>query len=148
MKHLNMHEETMEILLVEDNEGDVELTFAAFEEANIPTQLQVVRDGEEALDYLYCRGNHRDKKRPHVVLLDLNLPKISGREILQEIKTDDQLRSIPVIVLTSSEAEKDILESYNLHANCYIVKPVEWEKFVCTIKGLECFWGNIVNLPA
>ena len=138
----------MEILLVEDNEGDVELTHAAFEEANIPNQLNVVSDGEEALDYLYQKGIHGDKNRPHVVLLDLNLPKINGRELLQIIKKDEKLRSIPVIVLTSSEAEKDILESYNLHANCYIVKPVEWQKFVETIKSLNCFWNNIVNLPA
>jgi CheY-like chemotaxis protein len=138
----------LEILLVEDNEGDIELTLAAFEEAHIDHTLHIVNDGEQALDFMNGCGLFQGCSRPHVVLLDLNLPKINGREVLERMKNDDSLKSIPVIVLTSSNAERDILESYNLKADCYIVKPVDWKKFVETIKGLNIFWDTIASLPS
>lgn len=138
----------LEILLVEDNEGDIELTLVAFEEANIDHTLHVVNDGEQALDFMYGRGLFQGCHPPHVVLLDLNLPKINGKEVLKRMKSDEKLRSIPVIVLTSSYAERDILESYNLEADCYIVKPVDWQKFVETIKGLNVYWDTIARGPS
>jgi len=137
----------MEILLVEDNPSDVELTVGAFENCKIANKINVVNDGEEALDYLYKRKNYADAQRPNVILLDLNLPRQNGQEILQVIKNDDSLKSIPVVILTSSEAERDVLKSYNLHANCYIIKPVDAEKFLQVVSSIENFWLGVVKLP-
>lgn len=137
-----------EILLVEDNEGDIELTKEAFEEAKFRNNLHVTEDGDEALDYLFKRNGCENAITPDVILLDLNLPGTDGREILEIIKADEVLRRVPVIVLTSSNADKDIIESYNLHANCYIVKPVNAHKFMEVVQHVENFWVDIVCLPS
>ena len=141
-----MHEKkVLEILLVEDNEGDIELTLAAFEESQIDHTLHIVNNGEQALDFMYGRKDFQGCSCPEVVLLDLNLPTISGHDVLKAMKNDMALSSIPVIILTSSQAEKDILESYSLKASCYIVKPVEWKKFLDAIEGLNIFWNIIAS---
>ena len=137
-----------EILLVEDNEGDIELTKEAFEEAKFRNHLHVAVDGDEALDYLYKRNGKEDALTPDIILLDLNLPSTDGREVLEKIKGDAMLKSIPTIVLTSSKADKDVIESYNLHANCYIVKPVNAMKFMDVVQHIENFWVDIVCLPS
>ncbi len=134
------------ILLVEDNPADVRLTQMALKKGKIHNHLLIARDGEQALDALYRRGAYADAQRPEMVLLDLNLPKISGLEILQEIKDDESLRRIPVVVLTSSKAEEDIVRSYDLHANCYITKPVDFRQFSQAINALENFWFSVVRL--
>ena len=139
-----------DILLVEDNPDDVELTRIAFVEAGIDRRLVVVRDGAEALDYLFARGTHADREGaelPAIVLLDLNLPELDGREVLQGIRSDERTRNLPVVVLTTSSAEEDILKSYNLHANCYVVKPVEFESFVKAVQSIQHFWFSVVTLP-
>ncbi|MCT4635451.1 MAG: response regulator [Rickettsiales bacterium] len=136
-----------EILLVEDNEGDIELTKEAFDEAKFRNNLHVVEDGDEALDYLFKQNNYVDAITPDIILLDLNLPGTDGREVLEKIKADKFLKRIPVIVLTSSKADKDIIESYDLHANCYIVKPVNAIKFMDVVQHVENFWVDIVCLP-
>lgn len=136
-----------EILLVEDNEGDIELTREAFKEARFRNNLSVAQDGDEALDFMFKRNGFEDAPTPDIVLLDLNLPRTNGREVLQSIKADPDLKRIPVIVLTSSTADRDIIESYNLHANCYIVKPVDALKFMDVMRNLEQFWVDIVYLP-
>lgn len=136
-----------EILLVEDNEGDIELTKEAFEEAKFRNNLHIAMDGDQALDYLFQRNGYEDKTTPDIILLDLNLPKTDGREVLETIKADPSLKRIPVIVLTSSQADKDIIESYDLHANCYIVKPVNAIKFMDVVQHVENFWVDIVCLP-
>lgn len=136
-----------EILLVEDNEGDVILTQEAFEDAKFRNNLNIARDGEQALDYLFKRNGFEDATTPDIILLDLNLPKLHGKDVLQEIKGDADLRRIPVIVLTSSEADKDVVESYNLNANCYVVKPINAVKFMEVIQKIESFWIDIVYLP-
>ena len=135
------------ILLVEDNPGDVRLTLEALRDGRISNQVSVVHDGEEALDFLRRRGEHAGAERPDLVLLDLNLPKKDGREVLQEVKADSELHRIPVIVLTTSSADQDVLLSYDLHANCYIKKPIEYDEFMRAIRGLENFWTKIVRLP-
>ena len=135
------------ILLVEDNEADIRLTREGIKEAKIKNDLHVVRDGVEALRFLRKKLPYEDVPTPDLVLLDLNLPKKDGRKVLEEIKTDDLLKYIPVVVLTSSEAEKDILESYSLHANCYVTKPIGLNQFVEVIKSIENFWISIVKLP-
>ena len=135
------------ILLVEDNPGDVRLTTEALKEANMSNDLYVVADGVEAMSFLRQEGRYSDKVRPDVVLLDLNLPKKDGRQVLSEIKADEELRRIPVVVLTTSEAEQDILTTYNLHANCYISKPVDLERFIRVVQAIEDFWLCIVKLP-
>ena len=137
----------IEILLVEDNPGDVRLTQEALGEAKVRNNLAVARDGVEALAYLRREAPFSDVSRPDLVLLDLNLPLKDGREVLAEIKADPELRRLPVVVLTTSTAEKDILESYNLHANCYISKPVDLEQFVGIVASIEDFWLTIVKLP-
>lgn len=137
----------IEILLVEDNPGDVRLTKEAIKECKINNVLNVVTDGQMAIDYLKKTGAHAQAKRPDLILLDLNLPIKSGREVLAEIKNDAELRRIPVVVLTTSKAEEDILRSYSLHANCYITKPVDITQFVAIVKALENFWFTIVKLP-
>lgn len=136
-----------EILLVEDNEGDIELTKEAFEEAKFRNNLHVAEDGDMALDYLFKRNGNEEAISPDIVLLDLNLPGTDGREVLEAIKSNAILKRIPVIVLTSSKADKDIVESYDLHANCYIVKPVNAAKFIDIVRNIENFWVDIVCLP-
>jgi two-component system response regulator len=137
----------IKILLVEDNPGDIELTRLALEEGQLFVDLAVVEDGVAALDFLFQRNKYRSVSIPDLLLLDLNLPKKGGLEVLAEIKLDDQLRRIPVIVLTTSQAEEDILRSYNLYANCYIVKPASFEQFIKVAKSLEDYWFTIVRLP-
>ena len=136
------------ILLVEDDPKDVELTLTALEECNLANEVVVARDGAEALDYLYCRGSFvdRPKDNPAVLLLDLKLPKVDGLEVLQQIKSDDNLRMVPVVVLTSSREEKDMVTSYKLGVNAYVVKPVDFHEFVNAIKELGMFWA-IINEP-
>lgn len=136
-----------EILLVEDNDGDVELTREAFEEVKFRYNLHVAQDGDIALDFLFKRNGYEDAVTPDIILLDLNLPKTDGKEVLEFIKADPLLKRIPVIMLTSSKAHKDIIETYDLHANCYIVKPVDAEKFIEVIGKIKDFWIDIVCLP-
>ncbi len=137
----------IEILLVEDNPGDVRLTKEALKEGKVMNILNTVEDGEEALAYLRRQGAYAQATRPDLVLLDLNLPRKSGREVLAEIKEDPDLKRIPVVILTVSEAEQDIIKSYNLHANCYITKPVNLEQFIDVVKSIEDFWLTVVLLP-
>lgn len=138
----------IEILLVEDNPGDIRLTKEALKEAKVLNTLTVVQDGVEALTCLRRQGQYADAKRPDLILLDLNLPKKDGREVLAEIKNDEALKFIPVVILTTSQDEQDVLKSYGLHANCYITKPVELEQFISVVKAIEDFWLGIVILPA
>jgi CheY-like chemotaxis protein len=135
------------ILIVEDNPGDVRLIIEALREFKVANRLHSVEDGEEATDYLYKRGRFTAVPRPDLILLDLNLPRKDGREVLAEIKADADLCNIPVVILTSSQAEQDILKSYNLHANCYITKPVDLDQFMAVIKSIEEFWLTVVKLP-
>ncbi len=137
----------IEILLVEDNPGDVRLTKEALKEGKVRNNMQVAEDGEEALAVLRRQGGYAQATRPDLILLDLNLPKKSGREVLEEIKADPELKRIPVVVLTISKAEQDILKSYNLHANCYINKPVDLEQFIDVVQSIEDFWLTVVMLP-
>ncbi|APX95229.1 response regulator [Natronorubrum daqingense] len=139
--------ESAQILLVEDNPGDVRLTEEAFKQAQIENDLHVVPDGTEALDFCYQRNEHEHAPRPDLILLDLNLPQKSGEAVLQELKTDPDLRSIPIIVLTSSRAEADVLRSYELHANAYLTKPVDPDEFIETVHAFERFWFSAVRLP-
>jgi len=136
----------VEILLVEDNPGDVRLTVEAFKDGKICNHLSVVGDGVEALAFLHREGGYAHVPRPDLILLDLNLPKKDGRDVLADIKSEEQLKRIPVIVLTTSNAEKDILRMYDLHANCYITKPVDFAQFTAVIKTIEDFWFNVVKL--
>ena len=137
----------IEILLVEDNPADVRLTVEALKEEKVHSTLHIVNDGEEALDFLRKQGTFSNAIRPDLILLDLNLPKIDGREVLKEIKNDEKLKSIPVVVLTASKAEEDIVKSYNLHANCYITKPVDLKQFIKVARSIQDFWITIVKLP-
>jgi len=137
----------IELLLVEDNPGDVRLMKEAFREGKVFCRINVVEDGVEAMRYLRREGKYREVGRPDIIMLDLNLPKKDGREVLEEIKFDENLKRIPVMVLTTSSDEQDILRSYNLHANCYITKPVELEKFIHLVKSIESFWLTLVKLP-
>jgi CheY-like chemotaxis protein len=137
----------VEILLVEDNPGDVRLTMEALKEAKVINNLTVLKDGEEALSYLRRQGSYAQAKRPHLILLDLNLPRKDGREVLAQIKADEALKRIPVVVLTTSQDEQDVLRSYNLHANCYITKPVDLDQFISVVRTIEDFWLGIVVLP-
>jgi len=141
-------ERPVEILLVEDNEADIRLTRESIKEAKIRNILHVARDGEEAINYLYKKEDYKDAVTPDLILLDLNLPKKDGREVLEEIKSDEALSHIPVVILTTSEAEKDIVKSYKLHANCYVTKPMGIDQFVEVIKAIEDFWFTIVKLPS
>jgi len=135
------------ILLVEDNEGDVGLVEEVFEDAKIRNSLHVAEDGEEAMLFLNKEESFANAPTPDLILLDLNLPQKDGREVLEEIKTDEKLKRIPVVVLTTSKAEEDILKSYNLHANSYITKPVDFDQFIKVIKSIEDFWLEVVRLP-
>lgn len=137
----------VEILLVEDNPGDVRLTREALREGKVRNNLHVAPDGVEALRFLRREGEYAEVVRPDLILLDLNLPKKDGREVLEDIKADPQLRYIPVVVLTSSQAEQDILRAYDLHANCYVTKPVDLDQFIHVVRSIEDFWFTIVKLP-
>jgi CheY-like chemotaxis protein len=137
----------IQILMVEDNPDDIELTVEALKDARVGNILSVVKDGEEALSYLHCRGKYQQAVRPDLILLDLNMPKKNGRDVLREIKNDPHLKRIPVVVLTTSQAEEDILHTYNLHANCYITKPVDFNQFLKVVRSIEDFWLTVVKLP-
>jgi chemotaxis family two-component system response regulator Rcp1 len=138
----------IEILMVEDNPGDVRLTVEALKETKLNNNLSIAKNGVEALAYLRQEGDHADAPRPDLILLDLNLPKKDGREVLREIKADKELGRIPVVILTTSQAEEDIIKTYDLHANCYISKPVDLEQFTQVVQSIEFFWLTIVKLPA
>jgi chemotaxis family two-component system response regulator Rcp1 len=137
----------IEILLVEDNPGDVRLTIEALKDVKLLNRMNVVQDGVEALAFLRHEGKYAKAPHPDLILLDLNLPKKDGREVLEEIKQDPDLKRIPVVVLTTSQAEQDILKSYDEHANCYVTKPVDLDQFIAVIKSIEEFWLTIVKLP-
>jgi chemotaxis family two-component system response regulator Rcp1 len=137
----------IEILMVEDNPGDVRLTVEALKEGKVRNNFHTVEDGVEAMAFLRRQGRHAEAPRPDLILLDLNLPKMNGREVLAEIKEDPELRRIPVVILTVSKAEQDIIKSYNLHANCYINKPVDLDQFLEVVKSIENFWLTVVMLP-
>ncbi len=145
---MNETQKTITILLIEDNPGDVRLTQEAFKEGSKNVKLDVVMDGVEAINYLYKNGQYSDKETPDLILLDLNLPKMDGREVLEKVKSDDNLRRIPIIVLTTSDADQDILKSYNLHVNCYLNKPVDFDKFFDIIQKIEDFWLTTAILPS
>lgn len=142
-----MELEPVEILLVEDNPGDVRLTREALKEGKVHNNLYVTPDGVDALAFLRRELPYEDAVRPDVILLDLNLPRKNGREVLAEIKADPELKRIPVVILTTSQAEQDIVDTYNLHANCYITKPVDLEQFITVVRSVEEFWFSIVKLP-
>ncbi|CAM5498448.1 Response regulator transcription factor OS=Streptomyces tendae OX=1932 GN=F3L20_21985 PE=4 SV=1 [Streptomyces tendae] len=137
----------IDVLLVEDDPGDELMTREAFEDNKIGNTLHVVRDGEEALDFLYRRGRHSEAPRPDLILLDLNLPKYDGRQVLEQIKSDQDLSDIPVVVLTTSSAEEDILRSYRLHANAYVTKPVDLDQFIAAVRQIDDFFVQVVRLP-
>ena len=137
----------IEILLVEDNPGDVRLTKEALKEGKVYSNLHTVKDGVEAMEFLRRQGRFKDVPRPDIILLDLNLPRKDGREVLEEIMSDSALNRIPVVVLTTSKAEEDVLRTYNLHANCYVTKPVDLEKFMVVVKSIDVFWLTVVTLP-
>ena len=137
----------IEILLVEDNPADVRLTEEALKEGKVLNNLSVVKDGVEAMDFLNKKGNYPDAPRPDLILLDLNLPKKNGREVLAEVKEDPSFKRIPVVILTVSKDEQDILASYDLYANCYITKPVDLDQFIDVVRSVEDFWLTIVKLP-
>lgn len=146
--HRNALSRPVEILLVEDNPGDVRLTREALKEGKVRNNLYNAPDGVEALRFLRREGEHAGAVRPDLILLDLNLPRKDGREVLEEIKADPDLRHIPVVVLTSSEAEQDIVRAYDLHANCYVTKPVDLDQFIHVVRSIEDFWFTIVKLPS
>lgn len=137
----------VEILLVEDNPGDVRLTREALKEAKVPNRLHVVGDGMEAIAFLRRRGKYAEAPRPEVVLLDLNLPKMDGRAVLTEVKGDPELKRIPIVVLTTSRAEEDVLTSYDSHANSYVTKPADFDEFLSAVRSIENFWLETVELP-
>jgi CheY-like chemotaxis protein len=137
----------IEVLLVEDDPGDVLLIREAFDFNKVHNNLNVVSDGEQALDYLRGVGDYAGRTRPDLVLLDLNLPRKDGREVLADVKTDPDLRTIPIVVLTTSEAEEDVLKSYQLHANAYVTKPVDFERFVSIVRQIDDFFVSVVRLP-
>jgi CheY-like chemotaxis protein len=147
---MNQHTQNwrpIEILLIEDNPGDVDLTKEALQEAKVGNCLHVADDGAKAIDFLFNKGEYADAPRPDIILLDLNLPKKDGRQVLAEVKAEPRLADIPVVILTTSQAEEDILRSYQLHANCYITKPVDFKQFLKVVKSIEEFWLTIVKLP-
>lgn len=140
-------ERKIEILLVEDNPGDVRLTIEALKDGKVRNTLHVVSDGEEAIEFLRRKGKHTSARRPDLILLDLNLPRKDGRQVLAEIKADERLRTIPVVVLTTSQAEEDVLKAYKLNANFYISKPVGFDQFIEVVRLIEDFWLTIVRVP-
>jgi CheY-like chemotaxis protein len=137
----------MEILLIEDNPADIRLTMEAFQELKVPNHVHVVMDGVEAMAYLRHEGKHQDAPLPDLILLDLNLPLKNGREILEEVKNDDHLRHIPVVVLTTSRAEEDVLQAYQLHVNCYLTKPSDLDQFFKVIQEIQRFWFGVARIP-
>lgn len=137
----------IEILLVEDSPSDTELTIEALAVAKVSNRLSTVEDGVQAMEFLRLEGRYAQAPRPDLILLDLNLPRKDGREVLEEIKADERLKAIPVVVLTTSQAEKDVLRAYALHANCYITKPVDFRQFLGVIQAVEDFWLTVVKLP-
>jgi CheY-like chemotaxis protein len=137
----------IEVLLVEDDPGDVLLIREAFEDNKVANRLHVVADGVEAIEFMRQSGEHAEAPRPDLVLLDLNLPRKDGREVLAEVKNDDELRSIPVVVLTTSQAEEDVLRSYDLHANAYVTKPVDFDRFIGVVRQIDQFFVSVVKLP-
>ncbi|HXN23766.1 MAG TPA: response regulator [Candidatus Dormibacteraeota bacterium] len=147
MKSIGTDAEPIEVLLVEDSPGDVRLTQEAFKDAKVHINLHVALDGTEAMAFLRHEGEHANAPRPDLILLDLNLPKKDGREVLGEIKGSPTLKSIPVVILTTSASETDILRSYLLHANCYITKPVDLDGFLKVVKSIDSFWLSVVKLP-
>jgi two-component system, chemotaxis family, response regulator Rcp1 len=142
-----MNSTPIRILMVEDNDGDVFLTTEALKSAKVANELFVVHDGVECMDFLRRKGKYADALRPDLILLDLNLPRMDGREVLAELKSDPDLRAIPVVVLTSSATEIDVAKAYDLHANCYIVKPVDFANLLTVVRAIEDFWLTIVRLP-
>ncbi len=137
----------IDILLVEDNPGDADLAIEALEHSKIRNNLFVAKDGEQAMAFLRREDSYADKPRPDLILLDLNLPRKDGREVLAEIKQDASLKRIPVVILTTSQDEEDVMRSYNLHANCYVTKPIDLHQFMKVVKSIEDFWLSIVKLP-
>jgi chemotaxis family two-component system response regulator Rcp1 len=135
------------ILLVEDNPGDVRLVQEIFQDGKIYNRLQIARDGEQAMDFIRQRGDFKDAPRPDLILLDLNLPKKNGAEVLEEIKNDPILHSIPIIILTASKAEEDIARAYDHYANCYLTKPIDLNQFISVVQQIKTFWLSIVQLP-
>jgi chemotaxis family two-component system response regulator Rcp1 len=144
---MNDNTEPIEILLVEDNPGDARLAVEALKDSKVSNNLYHVRDGVEAMQFLHRRGEYADAPHPDLILLDLNLPRKDGREVLAEIKEDSDLRLIPVVVLTTSEAERDLVRTYDLHANAYVVKPIDLNRFIEVVQAIEDFWFAIVKLP-
>jgi chemotaxis family two-component system response regulator Rcp1 len=147
MESIGKDASPIEVLLVEDSPGDVRLTREAFKDAKVHINLHVASDGAEAMDFLRREGEHAHASRPDLILLDLNLPKKDGRQVLEEIKESPTLKSIPVVILTTSASEVDILRSYRLHANCYITKPVDLDGFLKVVKSIDNFWLSVVKLP-
>jgi two-component system, chemotaxis family, response regulator Rcp1 len=147
MNNLPDNSRIVEILLVEDNPGDIRLTQEALKDAKVSNHLNIARDGEEALQFLRKEKTYANVVTPDIIFLDLNLPKLDGREVLEIIKSDRILQLIPVVILTSSDAERDIVQTYNLHANCYVVKPVDFKKFIDVIKSINDFWLTVVKFP-
>ena len=137
----------IDILIVEDNKGDARLIEEVFNQNKVFNSLNFVKDGVEAMDFLYSRGKYKGVPVPDLIILDLNLPKKDGREVLAEIKSDEKLKHIPVVIMTISKAEEDILKSYNLHANCYITKPLDLVQFIKVVKSIENYWFSVVKLP-
>jgi chemotaxis family two-component system response regulator Rcp1 len=137
----------IQILMVEDNPDDIELTVEAFKDSRVRNRLIVVKDGEEAVSYLQGKGQYQHAVRPDLILLDLNMPRKNGRDVLREIKNDPKLKRIPVVILTTSQEEEDIIHTYDLHANCYITKPLDFNQFLKVVKSIEDFWLTVVKLP-
>jgi len=148
MESVETHIAAFEVLLVEDSPGDVRLTLEAFKDAKVHINLHVASDGEEAMAFLRREGKNLNVPRPDLILLDLNLPKMSGQEILEEIKKDPILKSIPIVILTTSTSDEDVLRSYLLHANCYITKPVDLAGFLKVVRSIDDFWLSVVKLPS
>lgn len=143
----NTNSNLVDILLVEDNPGDIRLTQEALKEGKIRNNLYIAQDGVEAMDFLHQRGKFSNAPRPDIILLDLNLPRKDGRQVLDEIKQDERLKRIPVVILTTSDADEDIIRTYNNHSNCYITKPLDLDRFVRVVQSIEDFWLTIVKLP-
>jgi chemotaxis family two-component system response regulator Rcp1 len=147
MENIQNYSHQIEILLVEDNPGDARLAKEALKESKLLNNLSIAEDGVEAMNFLNKKGKYSNAPRPDLIILDLNLPKKDGREVLEEIKTNNDLKRIPVVILTISKAEEDILKTYNLHANCFISKPIDLDQFIKVVKSIEDFWLTIVKLP-
>jgi two-component system, chemotaxis family, response regulator Rcp1 len=143
----NMNIKPIDILVVEDNSGDARLIKEALNDDKIFSSLYIVNDGVEAMDFLRRKGKYKTAPEPDLIILDLNLPKKDGREVLAELKADDELKHIPIVIMTISQAEEDIIKSYNLHANCFITKPIDLNQFIKVVKSIEDFWFSIVKLP-